>query len=224
MNIVHSLTTRSHSFTPASEATNIEQCSPINSGSVNTQNSTNLQAFSVFANVNIPEKNGLKWTSSSTNSSSQQTINCTFSIAPGLSANGSNDVPVLPKKPNSASSSQAAFSPNFGNGALGMVSRLESAWNISDDTVELQQQTPQSSSSSIYNNQSETGSDNEPLPSPFPRVVISPRHEIHSTNNRSPFHIAANFSKTNCSSSSHFRYVNSFYQPIHKYNKRSIKI
>lgn len=217
VNVVHTLTTRSHSFTPATEASAAEQSSPINSSSFNAhnQNFTNIQAFSVFANVNIPERNGSKWNSSPYSQNSiQQTISSTFSAAPvppartdilPSDANGSEEAPMLPKKPNSASSSQAAFSPTFGDCALATMSRLESAWNISDDCTGIQSQSAQVLSSSIYNNQSETGSDNEPLPSPIPRVVVSPRHEIHSTSNRSPFHSAAAFSKTNCSSSSHFR-------------------
>ncbi|XP_037811466.1 protein son of sevenless [Lucilia sericata] len=218
MNVVHTLTTRSHSFAPATESSTVEQSSPINSGSVNThnQNSNNVQAFSVFANVIIPERNGSKWTSSSTYSSSsgssQQITNSTFSIAPvppartdilQSEANGGEEAPLLPKKPNSASSSQAAFSPTFGDGGSGTMSSLNSAWNVSDDCIGLQQQTGSLTSSNIYNNQAEIGSDNEPLPSPLPRVVVSPRHEIHSTNNRSPFHSTATLSKTNCSSSSH---------------------
>lgn len=213
VNTVHTLTTRSHSFTPASEIIVAEQSSPINSGSTNVQNnSNNVQAFSVFANVNIPERNGSKWSSPATLCSSQQALSSTFSIAPVPPARtdlhqsemaiGCDEAPMLPKKPNSASSSQAAFSPTFGEGALG----TNSAWNISDDSIGLQQQTAQLSSN-IYNNQAELGSDNDPLPSPLPRVVVSPRHENHSTNNRSPFHSAATFSKNNCSSSCHFRYV-----------------
>lgn len=218
MNVVHTLTTRSHSFTPSVESSVVEPHSPINSGNVNTQsqNIANAQAFSVFANVNIPERNGSKWSSTSTTlSSSQQTINSTFSIPPVPPArtdilqtetNGDDEAPVLPKKPNSASSTQPAFSPSFGDSASGTISRLDSAWSVTDDCAGLQQQqTAQLSSSSIYNNQAETGSDNEPLPSPLPRVVVSPRHEIHSTSNRSPFHNAATFSKTNYNSSSHFR-------------------
>ncbi|KAM7352681.1 son of sevenless guanine nucleotide exchange factor isoform 2-T3 [Cochliomyia hominivorax] len=208
VNVVHSLTTRSHSFTPASETTTVEQNSPINSGSLNTQshNSTNVQAYSIFANVNIPERNGSKWTSSSAHSSSHQAVNSTFSIPPipparsdilQTEANGDEETaPVLPKKPNSASSSQPAFSPTFGE--------VDSAWNVTDESVVLQQQTAQLCSSNIYNNQGDAGSDNEALASPIPRVVVSPRHEAHSTSNRSPFHSAATFNKTNCSSLSHF--------------------
>ena len=207
---MHTLTTRSHSFIPASDTSHVEQSSPINSNSVNTlnQNSGNIQAFSVFANVNIPEKNGSKWISSTAHSSCHQTINTTFPIAPvppartdlHLSeANGCEEAPLLPKKPNT-------FSPTFGDGTTGTNSRLDSTWNVSDDCIGLQQQAAQMSSNiPVYNNQTGTGSDNEPLPSPLPRVVVSPRHEMHSISNRSPFQFTATFNKSNYGSSNHYR-------------------
>lgn len=225
VNIVQSLTTRSHSFIPTADVgSGGEQSSPNNqsSSSINTHNQTsssNVQAFSVFANVNIPERNGAKWTSSSTyNSSGHQTINSVLSMTPApvppartdilqTEANGADEAPMLPKKPNSASSSQAAFSPTFGDTISATTSKLDSSWSLSDEFGLPQQTALFSSTSSIYNNQTGAGSDNEPLPSPLPRVVVSPRHEIHSTSNRSPFQCAANLGKSNCSSSSNFRYV-----------------
>lgn len=211
-NIVQTLTTRPHSFIPVSEVSGGDQFSPSNSISniSNIQNGTNAQAFSVFANVNIPERNGAKWTSSSANSTMQQAINTIPSMATQftpanlenkpLETNEIDEAPLLPKKPNSASSLQAAFSPTFGDTASG--SRLDTVSLLSED-YGMQQSAYFLSNRTSSSNQ--TGNDTESLHSPLPRVVVSPLREIHSTSNRSPFHCATSSNKSTYNSSSHIR-------------------
>uniref|UniRef100_A0A1A9WXD4 Protein son of sevenless n=1 Tax=Glossina brevipalpis TaxID=37001 RepID=A0A1A9WXD4_9MUSC len=198
VNVVQSFGVRSHLFTPTTEA-NSEQSSP--SGGNNASSciqSSNAQAFSVFANVNIPERNGFKW-SGSGQQVTANAPNCSTTAQPTISQQDASvveeEAPILPKKPHSATSCQT-FSLPFTDNAS--TTRLDLSWNLSDNlnSGQCQQAT------NIYNNQD--GSDNEPLPSPRTRLIVSPRDDINSNNNRSLLQCTSSLNKSNSCSATHF--------------------
>lgn len=198
------LTTRSHSSIPVTDNSSLEQSSPSisNSNNTSTQSISNVQAFSVFANVNIPERNGPKWNTSIGNINYPAANNLVSTLIQPLSvrtepqqSNDFGDTPVLPKKINSTGSSQIVYSSTFGDASS--TTRLDTVSTLSDECV------VEPAAQLSWNNQ--TGNDSEPLPSPLPRVIVSPLKDIHSTSNRSPFHCTTSINKPNCTSSSHFR-------------------
>uniref|UniRef100_A0A1A9Z448 Protein son of sevenless n=1 Tax=Glossina pallidipes TaxID=7398 RepID=A0A1A9Z448_GLOPL len=201
VNVVQSFGARSHLFTPTTEAS-CEQSSP--SGGNNTSScsqSTNPQAFSVFANVNIPDRNGLKWSGSGhTQQTTANVSNCsttaTATIAQQDVSVVEDEAPVLPKKPNSATSCQT-FNLPFNDNVS--TARLDSSWNLPDN---LNPGQSQQATTNIYNNQD--GSDNEPLPSPRPRLIVSPRDDINSNSNRSLLQCTTSSNKLNSCSATHF--------------------
>ncbi|XP_067620371.1 protein son of sevenless [Eurosta solidaginis] len=88
--------------------------------------------------------------------------------------------------------SSTSFTPSF---VETPPTRLENVWNLSDDMYVGMHQSPhhqqhQRHNSTITNNMvvTEQGSGEAPLPSPLPRVVISPRSDVNSaTSTRTPF-------------------------------------
>ncbi|XP_037957376.1 protein son of sevenless [Teleopsis dalmanni] len=189
--------------------------------------SNNPHAYSVFASVNIPDRNGSNWVHG------LQTGGTVCSTAvhkndEHIEANGDTPQPVpqLPKKPsgvhtsvahiwNSEPTEKTTFSPTF----IEISStRLDTSWTTIDDQHQHQQISSQQYHTqhqhqqqqqhvNQYNttliNNNPIVRENEPMPpSPLPKVVVSPRHEKHSA--RSPFQNTAPSNKSCCSSTTHY--------------------
>ncbi|XP_058975393.1 protein son of sevenless-like [Musca domestica] len=182
---------------PAVEIPGGEQPSPNVSWSNAAAN--DIQAFSVFANVNIPDRNGTKWTSTSVNSNSSSS----FLTQPLPIRNDSRqlpeteDAPILPKKPNSGSCLQTSICPTLSDTSSSV--RLDSVFSISEEYSGQ----PVSQSSCNRNAKNQIGIENE-TPSPLPKLVVSPLREHHYTNNRSPFHCTTSTNKTSNFTSCNF--------------------
>ncbi|XP_061386025.1 protein son of sevenless [Musca vetustissima] len=189
---------------PATETSSGEQSSPNISGYNAIAN--DIQAFSVFANVNIPERNGPKWNSTALNSNQNTSTPSSSSFLTQplstridiLQLPETDDAPLLPKKPNAATCLQTALSPTF--------SETSSSVHLDFIVTNLDEHGTQSGTQLLGNRNAniQIGAEND-VSSPLPKLVVSPLREHHSINNRPSFHCTTSTNKTNNTPSSHVR-------------------